>query len=729
MADSGVDLGPHAGGSSQPIALQTRRLSYHVSVTDKSKPRRCLGVLSRPTKQRQILDEVNILARPGELTAIMGPSGSGKTTLLELISSRVHGNTTGEILINGAPVTRRVMTKIAGYVKQKDILLPSATVRESIEFSAKLRLPAKIKAEERDERVDSIISKLGLTKCADTKLGDDTKRGVSGGELKRTAIGVEMVTQPNLLFLDEPTSGLDSSSAYTIVNMLQRISRDDGTTVICTLHQPRSNIFYLFDRLILLHAGRIIYQGTPENAITFFQECGHSCPPYTNPPDFFMDVITDTEVPGIENGHKETAPLLEGAELEEIRSSTPNPSSSASKSPKSPSNGNEKKSKRRKRSKEGANGDDNGEKGEGKEVSEDQDPQASERVPDTVDQMAERWKESKQSKRVVKLRDALPKIDVKKRESRKPGCFSQTLTLFERSWANNLRHPLILWAQLFQHVLLALFIGLMYLRIGKKEDSTTDRAAAIFFSLLNVSWVPALTAAFVFPSERPLFNRERAGGFYKTLPYYLATTLSDQPLQILFVIINSAITYWMLALNPSFARFVIFTVLVLLCLIATQSIALLVSSVSPTVDVANLIAGLVLLLFMAFGGFLLSAKNVPPYFYPIQYTSPYRYSFRALAQNDLKGETFKCNPVFVPCPSGNFTIITDTGPPGNATGPLAPNSICSYPCSISNGEQALKALGLDESSVLKDSMILLGMIVIVRFLIYLSLEFIHVGGS
>lgn len=709
MEDDTVNLGPHSTGNTQPIALQTNGLCYHVSVPDKSKSRRCLGLLGRPKKVRQILDEVTMLARPGELTAIMGPSGGGKTTLLELISSRVTGNTTGEITVNGLPITRSVMTKIAGYVKQKDILLPSATVRECIDFSARLRLPSKISNSERKDRVDSIVSKLGLSKCADTKVGDDANRGVSGGELKRTAIGVELVTQPNLLFLDEPTSGLDSSSAYTIVNMLKRISRDDGTTVICTLHQPRSNIFYLFDRLILLHSGRILFQGPPSDAISFFAKCGHPCPSYTNPPDFFMDVITDTEI-------LDDSPPGDGIleREDDLSSKSPSPAPSSSKVDMSKPN-------RRKKNMKLSN-DESG-------VEMHQLSSGTAKAPDTVDEMVARWRASKRSRKVVKLVEALPPLDVKKRQSRKPGLLSQTLTLFSRSWKNNIRNPLILWAQLLQHIVLAIFIGLMYLRIGKKDNALQDRAAAIFFALLNVSWVPALTAAFVFPSERPLFNRERAGGFYKTLPYYLATTISDLPLQIAFVVANSVITYWMLGLNPTFERFVLFVIIVLLCLIATQSIALFVSSLSPTVDVANVIAGLVLLLFMAFGGYLLSAANVPPYFYPIQYTSPYRYSFRALQQNDLNGEKFTCSPTITPCPPGNYTVITEDPPFFNVTGPLVEDSVCTYPCTLTTGEAALKSFGLAESSVFKDCMILLGMIVIVRFLIYLSLEFVHVGGS
>lgn len=715
MEDAVVDLGTHSAGYTQAIALQTKNLCYHVSVPDKSKSRRCMGLMSRPSKERQILEDVSVLARPGELTAIMGPSGGGKTTLLELISSRISGNTTGEIHINGEPVTRSIMTKIAGYVKQKDILLASSTVREAIEFSAHLRLPTTVSDTERQERVDNVIGKLGLTKCAETKIGDDAHRGVSGGELKRTAIGVELVTQPNLLFLDEPTSGLDSSSAFTIVDMLQKLAHEDGTTVVCTLHQPRSNIFYLFDRLILLHAGRVLYQGPPADAIPFFALCGHPCPAYTNPPDFFMDVITDTEIPGGTSASTDSTPTDSPNSTTRplITDGSPEPSSTSP-------------TKKRKRSRKTKSKDAGDLSSDSSELEVFKDKTSAE--PLTVDEMVARWRKSKKSKRVVEFNEELQPVDIKKAKTRKPGCFSQTVTLFGRSWKNNIRNPLILYAQLGQHVFLAVFIGLMYLRIGNKANSLMDRAAAVFFTLLNASWIPALTAAFVFPAERPLFNRERAGGFYKVLPYYLATTLSDAPLQILFVVLDSAISYWMLALNPSFEAFVIFTVVILLALIVTQSMALAMSALSPTADVANLVAGLVLMLFMAFGGFMLSTKNTPKYFYPFQYTSPFRYAYRALMRNDLMGVTLKCKPTLAPCPYGNYTIIT--GPPEyNMTGPLMEGALCTFPCLASTGEQGLKELGLADSSVLEDSMILLGMAVICRFIIWLILEFVTVGGS
>lgn len=187
--------------------------------------------------------------------------GSGKTTLLETLAGlQSQGKMKGSVTINGKPLDkeRALLKSRAAFVKQRDLLLASATVRETLEYSARLRLPVTMTDEQKIQRVDEVIVELGLEKCKDTPLGSAAdggggnvksaaSRGVSGGELKRVAIGVELITNPSLLFLDEPTSGLDSAAAYAIVMSLKRLAQKN-CTVVCTIHQPRSNIWHLFDR-------------------------------------------------------------------------------------------------------------------------------------------------------------------------------------------------------------------------------------------------------------------------------------------------------------------------------------------------------------------------------------------------------------------------------------------------------------------------------------------------
>ena len=144
---------------------------------------------------------------------------------------------------------------------------------------------------EKESQVNAIIDELGLNLCADSRIGIDGSRGISGGERKRTSIGVELITDPSLLFLDEPTSGLDAFTAFNLTKTLVRVARA-GRTVVATIHQPRANIFALFDKLLILSAGKTVYFGPTSEAIHYFADCGFYCPSFTNPADYFMDITT-----------------------------------------------------------------------------------------------------------------------------------------------------------------------------------------------------------------------------------------------------------------------------------------------------------------------------------------------------------------------------------------------------------------------------------------------------
>ncbi|NXC99509.1 ABCG2 protein, partial [Certhia familiaris] len=243
----------------------------------------------KKTTEKEVLRDVNGIMKPG-LNAILGPTGSGKSSLLDILAARKdpHG-LSGDILINGAPQPANFKCT-SGYVVQDDVVMGTLTVRENLKFSAALRLPKSVKEQEKNERVNQIIKELGLSKVADSKVGTQFTRGVSGGERKRTNIGMELITDPAILFLDEPTTGLDASTANAVLLLLKRMSKQ-GKTIIFSIHQPRYSIFRLFDSLTLLAAGRVLYHGPAQHAIGYFQSIGYQCEPYNNPADFFLDVI------------------------------------------------------------------------------------------------------------------------------------------------------------------------------------------------------------------------------------------------------------------------------------------------------------------------------------------------------------------------------------------------------------------------------------------------------
>ena len=142
------------------------------------------------------------------------------------------------------------------------------TVKELIEFAAKIRTNQD--AKEIEEKVNSIIERLGLNECKNTMIGDVAQRGISGGERKRTSIGYELITEPSILLLDEPTSGLDSSTSKRIIKLLRKEAQR-GMTVLATIHQPSADIFLMFDKVIVLSEGHTIYSGPPVKVRPYFE--------------------------------------------------------------------------------------------------------------------------------------------------------------------------------------------------------------------------------------------------------------------------------------------------------------------------------------------------------------------------------------------------------------------------------------------------------------------------
>jgi len=249
--------------------------------------------VGKPWKKsiKPILQDVSGYCESGQMLAIMGASGAGKTTLLNVLSGRAVGQISGKIKINGHEVSPKQIKAISSFVMQDDLLLHYLTVRETIAFSAKLKVRG-LTTNEKMQRVDRLVDELQLKKVRDTIIGDPLNRGVSGGERKRTNIANEIVSDPALIFLDEPTTGLDSFSALSVIQTMRHLCAS-GRTIITTIHQPRSNIYALFDMLLLLGAGgRVAYFGSAKDVVQYFSKLNFMCPEFSNPADFLIDITS-----------------------------------------------------------------------------------------------------------------------------------------------------------------------------------------------------------------------------------------------------------------------------------------------------------------------------------------------------------------------------------------------------------------------------------------------------
>eukprot|EP00511_Aplanochytrium_stocchinoi_P012552 CAMPEP_0204876000 /NCGR_PEP_ID=MMETSP1348-20121228/47392_1 /ASSEMBLY_ACC=CAM_ASM_000700 /TAXON_ID=215587 /ORGANISM="Aplanochytrium stocchinoi, Strain GSBS06" /LENGTH=635 /DNA_ID=CAMNT_0052032707 /DNA_START=208 /DNA_END=2112 /DNA_ORIENTATION=- len=256
------------------IVLAINNLTYEVGEKDKKK---------------DILNNVSASYTSCELVAVMGPSGAGKTTYLNVLSNSRSNKQirTGGLTLNGEALPKGY-NSLCSYIPQNDVLYPALSPRQSFQYATQLRLPSSTPQSEKDRVVEKLLSDLHLHKCADTPVGSETQRGVSGGEKKRTSIGLELIVNPAIILVDEPTSGLDSKMAEDVVEMLQVIAQKRGRLVLCTIHQPSWKVFERFDKLTLLNHGHIVYHGAAPLVIDYFNALSFKVPSFENPMDFYF---------------------------------------------------------------------------------------------------------------------------------------------------------------------------------------------------------------------------------------------------------------------------------------------------------------------------------------------------------------------------------------------------------------------------------------------------------
>ena len=229
------------------------------------------------------------------LSAWMGPSGSGKTSLVSVAAGYCpKSDLIDESTVRSNGNRGRPPAHMVSVVHQDDLMLPNLTVAETIVFAARLKnSDVDVSSEAVARLVDETITELGLSSCRDSLVGGVSTRGISGGERKRLAVAVELVGRPSILLMDEPTSNLDSTAAYALMTTLKELARA-GHSIAVVVHQPRTEIFNLFDDLLLLSRGRAVYSGRPDGVQNYLESVPTVAPlpKMTGIADWVMDSIS-----------------------------------------------------------------------------------------------------------------------------------------------------------------------------------------------------------------------------------------------------------------------------------------------------------------------------------------------------------------------------------------------------------------------------------------------------
>ena len=240
------------------------------------------------SRKKCVLHGVSGLFKSGELTAVMGPSGSGKSTLLNTLTG-FQRNFSGKVIYHteNDELNWQTFRKYSRYIQQEDALHSFFTVHETMSFAAELKLDRYLSRRAKQKIIDEVLNSLDLIMTKETLCGN-----LSGGQRKRFSIALELIDNPLVIFLDEPTSGLDIVATMQCLRVLQNLARKNRT-VVCTIHQPSTAIFEMFDHVYLIAEGRSVYQGDPMKIVSFFDSIGFTCPKYHNPADYVMEVISN----------------------------------------------------------------------------------------------------------------------------------------------------------------------------------------------------------------------------------------------------------------------------------------------------------------------------------------------------------------------------------------------------------------------------------------------------
>jgi len=488
--------------------------------------------------------------------AVLGPSGCGKTSLLSRLAGQCPKTvlSSGSVCIDGREHTQGQLSRMVGYVCQDDALQATLTVREVLSFAAALRLP-ELSSKQRADSVQQVMEKLDLQKVANSRIGGERKRGVSGGERRRVAVGMELVAAQQVLVLDEPTSGLDAAGALTLCRLLADLALE-GRVVVASVHQPRPELLSHFaDVLVLAPGGKIAYYGTTprlEDHVT--SVCGSPAPGATT-------CAADRILDAVSRGDSSFADAYPGSEAEKCMSSR-------------------------------------------------------------LDSEAQQWEDVEQPGLPV------PKV---------PPIATQLYHLLLREVRISLRESGLAPWHYGSALFSGLLLGLSYHSLPLNLVGVISRIG-LFFAVQCILGMQALQSLMAWREGHTGFVRERAAGYYSTGPFVLAKAAVDGLLlRIGPPLLLGAVLYPLAGLHDG--RAIICIVGLCLASLASSTFCLALGALAPRSAVGLPVAVLMLLIFLLFGGVMLS--DAPDWLASLSY---FRASYHLLVRNEFMGSMFEFDP-------------------------------------------------------------------------------------
>ncbi|XP_053961340.1 ATP-binding cassette sub-family G member 1 [Anastrepha ludens] len=534
----------------KPIDIQFKDLSYQVTVQKAKKT---------------VLKAISGTFRSGQLTAIMGPSGAGKSSLMNILTGLTKIGVSGTINFGDTPTKSR---KLCCYIMQDDHFHSWFTVEETMLLAAQLKISnASMNMKEKKVLIEHLLDTLRLSQSKYTRAGN-----LSGGQKKRLSIALELIDNPAVLFLDEPTTGLDSSASADTIQLLQTLA-NEGRTIVCTIHQPSSHIYSLFNQIYVLSQGYCTYQGTPLNTINFLKTIGLECPTYHNPADFLLECV---------NGDY-------GDHIDEL--------AIAARQCKWL-------------------------------YDYDTDPQQLDGLDGVqIVKLSESQRVAEKSRSPSIVVATKPLVVTK--HVYPPPEWVRLWLLIDRCHVQIFRDWTMTYLKLVIHIVCAVLIGLLY---GDSGSNATKQIANLgSFTIHNTYlWYTTMMPSLLrLPQEINIVKKETFNNWYKLRTYYMATLISSTPVHIIFSTAYITIAYFMTEQPYEIERYVKFLLSAVVVTICADGFGVLIGTIlNPT---NGTFFGAVLSSFMLiFSGFLILLTHMSRFMRMLSYFSPIRYALEGM---------------------------------------------------------------------------------------------------
>ncbi|OAL35851.1 hypothetical protein AYO20_04757 [Fonsecaea nubica] len=581
-------------GTGSSLALQPTVASPWLSLA------RMPMLLSRHKQEpKVIIHTLNGCVKSGEMLLVLGRPGSGCTTFLKSISGQLGGLTrTSESVVHYDGVAQDLFTKSfrgkALYNQENDEHFPHLTVGQTLHFAAQAQTPeTRIhgidRATQANHMVEVMLRIFRLSAVRHTKVGNDTVRGVSGGERKRVSIAEMALARSLLAVWDNATRGLDSATALEFVRSLRTLADVAGVTQAVALYQASQNIYDVFDKVMVLYEGRQIFFGPADSARSFFEKMGWYCPPRQTTPDFLTSVTNPSE--------------------RQIRVDC------TDKVPRTA-------------------------------VEFEQYWLKSEEYHACMDEIAQYEEDATDNGRLQALRAAHHAAQAHHTRNSSPFLISvwmQVCLCMKRSCQllSNDRTSTITLAM--GRIILALIIGSIFFDPPNTTASLQSRGSVLFLATL-INALMAVTEIGALFGKRGVIQKQNTFAFCHPFADALASFIVDIPVKFVISTLFNLVFYFMSGLRPDASSFFTFLLFNFVCTLVMSSIFRSIGAASKQLAQAYAIAGVGVLMMVIYTGFTLQTSYMHPWFRWINYINPIAYIFEALLVNEVHDREFPCAP-------------------------------------------------------------------------------------